>query len=266
MTTSTDTMDLIDRKILNVIQTRFPLAEEPFAAIGEEVDIPEEEVLERIGELKSKNVVRQISAIFDTRRLGYKTTLVAMRFAPDELDAAAQVINEHPGVSHNYERNGHFNLWFTVAVPPYEELAETVENMANRTGAESYRMMPTIKFFKIGVNFDMVKEEGAAKKYYSPDGYNRSGAVAEDWNKAMPVSDFEIEVIRELQEDVELTSRPFSPDGGATRHNAAGVVRHCRLFPGARTDAALQRGSAPSPSGIPFKCDGGLESAVGALC
>ena len=56
----------------------------------------------------------------------------------------------------------------------------------------------------------MVKEEGAAKKYYSPDGYDRSGAVAEDWNKAMPVSDFEVEVIRELQEDVELTSRPFS--------------------------------------------------------
>ena len=61
--------------------------------------------------------------------------------------------------------------------------------------------MPTIKFFKIGVNFDMVKEEGAAKKYYSPDGYDR--ADGQDWNKAVPITDFEIEVIRELQEDVE---------------------------------------------------------------
>ena len=204
-------MDLVDRKILNIIQTRFPLVETPFAAIGEEVDVPEEDVLERIGDLKSKNVVRQISAIFDTRRLGYKTTLVAMRFLADELDAAAQVINEHPGVSHNYARNGHYNLWFTLAVAPYEDLAETIEGMASKTGAETYRIMPTIKFFKIGVNFDMVKEEGAAKKYYSPDGYDRSGAVAKDWNKAMPVSDFEIEAIRELQEDVELIPRPFNP-------------------------------------------------------
>ncbi|MDE2686186.1 MAG: AsnC family transcriptional regulator [Chloroflexota bacterium] len=211
MTTSTSTMDLVDRKILNVIQTRFPIVEKPFEAVGGEIGIPESEVIERVAEMKSKNVVRQISAIFDTRRLGYKTTLVAMRLPADELDAAAQVINEHPGVSHNYARNGHFNLWFTLAVPPYEDLAESVEAMAQRTNAESYRLMPTIKFFKIGVNFDMVKEEGAAKKYYSPDGYDRSGAVAEDWNKAMPVSDFEIEVIRELQEDVPLVSRPFSP-------------------------------------------------------
>lgn len=211
MTTSTSTMDLVDRKILNVIQTRFPLMEKPFAAVGEEIGIPESEVIERVADMKSKNVVRQISAIFDTRRLGYKTTLVAMRLPADELDAAAQVINEHPGVSHNYARNGHFNLWFTLAVPPYEDLAESVEAMAQRTNAETYRLMPTIKFFKIGVNFDMVKEEGAAKKYYSPDGYDSSGAVAKDWNKAMPVSDFEIEVIRELQEDVPLVSRPFSP-------------------------------------------------------
>ena len=206
---STTTMDLVDRKILNIIQTRFPLVEMPFAEIGDEVELPEEEVIERIGELKGKNVVRQISAIFDTRRLGYKTTLVAMRLPADELDAAAQIINVHPGVSHNYARNGHFNLWFTVAVPPYQDLAETVEDMASRTGAESYRLMPTIKFFKIGVNFDMVKEEGAAKKYYSPDGYDR--VDGQNWNKAMPITDFEIEVIRELQEDVELTPRPFSP-------------------------------------------------------
>ena len=233
---STTTMDLVDRKILNIIQTRFPLVEMPFAEIGDEVELPEEEVIERIGELKGKNVVRQISAIFDTRRLGYKTTLVAMRLPADELDAAAQIINVHPGVSHNYARNGHFNLWFTVAVPPYEDLAETVEDMASRTGAESYRLMPTIKFFKIGVNFDMVKEEGAAKKYYSPDGYDR--ADGQNWNKAMPITDFEIEVIRELQEDVELTPRPFSPMAERRAFRYRGLVARTQSY------AAFQRRAA----------------------
>ena len=208
-TSTSSTMDLTDRNILNIIQTRFPLEERPYADIAAEIGLGEDEVIERIGDLKRKNVVRQVSAIFDTRRLGYKTTLVAMRFPDDELDAAAHIINEHPGVSHNYARNGNFNLWFTLAVPPYEDLAESVAEMAERTGAETYRLMPTIKFFKIGVNFDMVKEEGAAKKYYSPDGYGKSNGQA--WNKAEQVSDFDIAVIRELQEDVPLTSRPFTP-------------------------------------------------------
>ena len=111
--------------------------------------------------MKRQNVLRQISAIFDTRRLGYKTTLVAMAFEPEGLHRSALVINRHPGVSHNYAREGsYFNLWFTVAVPPDHELEDTVAFMARETGALSYRVMPTIRFFKIGVNFDMVKGKG----------------------------------------------------------------------------------------------------------
>ena len=69
--------------------------------------------------------------------------------------------------------------------------------------------MPTIRFFKIGVNFDMIKEEGAADEYYSPDGYNKSDH--QEWNRVEPVTDFEIDVIRELQEDLPLEPRPFAP-------------------------------------------------------
>ena len=150
-------MDILDRKLLNVIQSGFPLVDEPYVEIGEQLGIDEAEVLERLARLRSNNVVRQISAIFDTRRLGYKTTLVAMAFPPEGLHAAALVINEHPGVSHNYAREGsYYNLWFTIAVAPDESLEETVDGMAARTGALQHRLMPTIRFFKIGVNFNMV--------------------------------------------------------------------------------------------------------------
>lgn len=205
----TSTMELTDRQILNIIQTQFPLVERPFASIAEEMNTTEDDVIERIKDLKEKNVVRQISAIFDTRRLGYKTTLVAMRLPEDKLDSGAQVVNAHPGVSHNYARNGQFNLWFTLAVPPYEDLKETIDGMAETTGAESVRMMPTIKFFKIGVNFDMVKQEGDAKVYYSPDGYNDK-TVGDNWNTAETLSDFDINVVRELQEDIEVVPQPFN--------------------------------------------------------
>ena len=120
-------LDITDRQISNVIQSAFPLVEEPFEEVGKAIGISGDEVIRRIEVLKRKHVVRQISAIFDTRRLGYKTLLVAMRFPPDTLESAAQVINEHPGVSHNYARDGHFNLWFTLAVPPYETLEETID-------------------------------------------------------------------------------------------------------------------------------------------
>ena len=207
-------MDLPDRSILNIIQSSFPLVEGPFEAIGKDLNITEEEVLQRIGRLKKRNVVRQISAIFDTRKLGYKTTLVAMRYPSEKLSAGAHSINKHPGVSHNYARNGYFNLWFTLAVPPNESLEQTIEDMARRTQAEDYRIMPTIRFFKIGVNFDMVKEKGAAYDYYSPDGYNSSKAD-DEWKRVEPVTGFEIEAIKELQEDISLKSRPF--DGMARR-------------------------------------------------
>ncbi len=205
-------LDIADREISNVIQSAFPLVEEPFEEIGRAVGMSGDEVIRRIEILKRKHVVRQISAIFDTRRLGYKTLLVAMRFPPDRLESAAQVINEHPGVSHNYAREGSYNLWFTLAVPPYESLDDTVEEMAKRTGAETYRLMPTIRFFKIGVNFDMVKNEGAADEYYSPDGFDQSDPQA--WNKAVPITDFEVEVVRELQEDMPLEQRPFESMAG----------------------------------------------------
>ena len=202
-------MDITDRKLLNLLQKSCPLVEEPFDDLGGSLGIGTTDVIDRIHRLKDANVIRQISAIFDTRRLGYQTVLVAMCFPPDKLDSGARVINEHAGVSHNYARPGEYNLWFTLAVPPNESLEETVQGYAQRTGAEKYRLLPTIRFFKIGVNFDMVKEEGAADDYYSPDGYNTDNHKS--WNSVVPLTASDIEAIRELQEDLPLETRPFEP-------------------------------------------------------
>ncbi len=202
-------MDLTDRKLLNIVQSKFPLDETPYQHIGRDLGIGEDEVIRRLGQLRKGNVLRQISAIFDTRRLGYKTTLVAVAYGDGTLHAGALKISEHPGVSHNYAREGsYYNLWFTLAVPPGDDIEATVEGMAGETGAISYRIMPTIRFFKIGVNFDMVEEKGAAHEYYSPDGYNEE-ANLKDWNVPVLLSEFDIRAIRELQEDLPMVSQPF---------------------------------------------------------
>ncbi len=204
----------VERELLNIVQSDFPLVEEPFKVIGERLELPESEVIDLVADLKKRNVIRQISAIFDTRRLGYKTSLVAMQFTDSQLDAAANKINEHPGVSHNYGRTGHFNLWFTLAVGPDESLEDAIDEMGLDTGALSWRLLPTKQFFKIGVNFDMVNQKSNATDNFllnegSGDASDSEPKIDPDWDKAQQLSDLDIAVIRELQEDVDLVSRPF---------------------------------------------------------
>ncbi|CAN5641693.1 AsnC family transcriptional regulator [soil metagenome] len=197
-------MDATDKDILNFIQQEFPLVREPFEAIGREVGLAGDEVIRRIEALKRGRVIRQISAIFDTRVLGYQSSLVAARIPKDKLTEGAKAINSHPGVSHNYERNNDFNLWYTVAVPPDSRLGleSTVDVMHNISGAEKTRILPTLKLFKIGVTLDM--KEGATAKKTAPQ-YGENDRMSADRN----VSEDDKAAVRALQEDIPLTPRPF---------------------------------------------------------
>ena len=222
-------MDLTDRKLLNLVQGTFPMADRPYLSLAEQLEIDEQEVIDRLGHLKRTNVLRQISAIFDTRRLGYKTTLVAMAYDSDKLHQGALQINQHPGVSHNYAREGsYYNLWFTVAVPPDHDLQATVDRMARDTSALTARVMPTIRFFKIGVNFDMVRQKGSSFNY-NPDGAADEGA-AKDWNKPVPLSDTDKSIIRELQEDLSLNPRPFDDMASRLGMSTAGLFSRAAEF------------------------------------
>ena len=197
-------MDTVDKDILNFIQREFPLVREPYEAIGREVGVAGDEVIRRIEALKRGKVIRQISAIFDTRVLGYQSTLVAARIPKDKLSEGAKAINSHPGVSHNYERNNEFNLWYTVAVPPDSRLGleGTVDVMHHISGAEKTRILPTLKLFKIGVTLDM--KEGATAKKEAPQ-YGEGDRSRADRN----ISEEDRTAIRALQEDIPLTPRPF---------------------------------------------------------
>jgi len=197
-------MDGVDKEILNRIQREFPLAREPFEALGAPLGLPGDEVIRRIEALKRGRVIRQVSAIFDTRVLGYESSLVAATVPADRLAEGAKAINSHPGVSHNYERDNEFNLWYTVAVPPDSRLGleGTVDVLHKISGATRTRILPTLKLFKIGVTLDM--KEGATAKKEAPQ-YGEADRQAADRN----VSEEDKAAIRALQEDVPLTPRPF---------------------------------------------------------
>lgn len=197
-------MDDLDRRLLNRIQSDFPLVARPFEELGRSLGLSEAEVIERMRALKAGRIVRQISAIFDTKSLGYKSSLVAMRVDPSRISEAARVINEHPGVTHNYERNHQYNLWFTIAVPPTSDLEAVVQRIHELAGAEVTRVMYTLRLFKIGVNLDMTGER-PPDALATPEYREQDRARARDYT----VTELDKQVIRELQEDLPIEPRPF---------------------------------------------------------
>jgi DNA-binding Lrp family transcriptional regulator len=184
--------------LIKAIQEEIPIVQRPFWEIGRRLDIGEDDVIKAIEKLKEDKVIRQISPIYDTRMLGYDSSLVAFKVKPERIEEVASFINTHPGVSHNYERTHEFNLWFTIAVPPDVGvgLEDTVRYMAEKVDALDYKILRTKRVFKIGVKLSyeslMEREEVSLKSY--------------DYR---PLTEEEKLIVRITQEDMPLVSRPF---------------------------------------------------------
>ena len=196
-----DDLEAIDRELLNAVQWDFPLEPAPYAVLGERLGISEPEVRERIAKVKRLGVLRQLSAIFDTRALGYNSALVAAKIDPDHVDEAAAVISAHPGVSHNYKRNHAYNLWYTIAVPPGDSLDEHVETLHQESGALVTRKLPTLTLYKIGVKLDMTGNTAADAKSVVLE-HERPERRPD--MQAPELSDLDLAAIRVLQEDLPL--------------------------------------------------------------
>ena len=187
-------------EILSRIQKKFPLVPKPFKTIADELGMSEDEVLEILQKEKSDGIIRQTSAIFDTKRLGYKSSLVAFKVSEDKIDAAVEIINSHPGISHNYERNHDFNIWFTLGVPPTSELGldKTVEIIAKLTGADDYIMLPTLKLFKINVKLNTTGKDEKKEK------------VKKVVHTDIELTPLHQQIIKLAQYDIQITSEPFA--------------------------------------------------------
>ena len=142
-------MDSTSRVLLDRVQRSFPIVPDPYRALSEGMEISEEEVRERIGILKQSKAIRQISAIFNTGALGYRSSLVAMAVPGEALERAAEAVNAYPGVSHNYLRPGSFNMWFTIAVPPGQSPEAVVAELSAEAGGFAALVLPAVKKYKL---------------------------------------------------------------------------------------------------------------------
>ncbi len=219
--------DTLDGKLLNEIQWRFPLTRRPYHELADRLGTSAETVRARLAAAKSEGVLRQLSAIFDTRALGYKSSLVAAKVDPARIDEAARRLNEHPGISHNYKRNHDFNLWYTLAVPPGSSFDEHVQVLHSQSEAYSTRVLPTLKLFKIGVKLDMTGKQKPTAK----------AAVEENerpdiWIHTPPpeLDDFEKAAVRVLQEDLPLVDEPFDLEAAELGISGEELVSLARDF------------------------------------
>jgi DNA-binding Lrp family transcriptional regulator len=198
-------LDETDKQLLNLMQGSFPLDPRPFARVAQLAELPEAEVLERVAYLLDKRIIREITPIFDTRAFGYSSMLVAAKVDAANPHRAAQFINTHPGVTHNYLRDHEFNLWFTIAVEPQSRLGldGTLDVMAERTGAESIRQLPTLKLFKIRMDLEM---EGGT------DALSTAGQAVEPLElDPIELSDEDIATVRATQGPMPVVSEPYAP-------------------------------------------------------
>lgn len=196
-------MDETDKRLLNMVQEDFPLVLRPFEALGERLGLTENETMERIVRLKEARIIRQISAIFDSRMLGYHGSLVAMKTLPENEEAAAQIINAHPGVSHNYRRSHPFNLWFTLTLPPGMDLQEEIDRLAEKAGAIKTWPLPTIHLYKIGVTMDMTNSKDRTERE-APDARKRNRTTD------LSLTSADVDAIRILQQDLPIVPEPFA--------------------------------------------------------
>jgi len=186
-------------ELLSIIQKRFPLVAKPFAVIAEELGTDEETIIKLISEEKKNNIIRQISPIFDTKRLGYSSSLVSFKVRREDINNAVEVINSHPGVSHNYEREHTFNIWFTLAVAPDSKLGlkKTVEILAKKANAMEYIILPTLKLFKISVKLNTTGKDAKKETVVKPN------------KKSIELTPLHHKVIALAQNDIPIVSEPF---------------------------------------------------------
>jgi DNA-binding Lrp family transcriptional regulator len=205
-------LDDLDRRILAMIQTRFPVAQAPYDVLSAELGLPANEILERVQRMREHGIIRRLGAVFDSRRLGYVSTLVAAKVSAADVQAMAEAVNRLPGVTHNYQRDHAWNLWFTMTAPSEDDLKKAILELRRQTGVNVIHSLPALAVYKRQAVFD-ADEPAAASDATPADG---STAALDEAGK---------ELVRQLQEDIPLTWEPFAAIAAQLGRPEADVIR-----------------------------------------
>ena len=145
--------DQTSKNILNRIQADFPIHPRPYKILAEELGLSEDQLINEIEQMKQEMIIRRIGGNFSPDRLGFYSTLCAARVDADKIELFATTVNAFNGVTHNYKRDHHYNIWFTFIAPSIQEIEENLEIISQKTGVTEILNLPATHVFKIAANF-----------------------------------------------------------------------------------------------------------------
>lgn len=211
----------VKETVLGTIQSGFPIAPDPYGALAEQLGFERDEVEKALLDLREEGLVRRIGASFDSKRLGYSSTLCALAVPPERADEVAAIINAYPGVTHNYLRENRYNIWFTLITRSAEDRARILGKIVEQSGCDDLLDMPATKMYKIRVDFGKGHGKKAAGAQTKPKGAGghaaagHPGATAADARAFDGDDAFDVALVRWAQDDVvfdadgTLVERPF---------------------------------------------------------
>ena len=216
-----DGLSEFDRSLLAGVTRRVPLVREPFAQIAAELDCDQASVLAGLAALKQTGIIRELSGVFDAESLGYSLALCALAVADGAAADAGEVVAAHPGVSHCYQRDAAYNIWFTLAVSPDSSLglAGTIERMSSLCGGAGHLVLPTLRRYKLHVRFPL----------HQPERAPAAVATAPRPDPASP-SDEQRRAVRALQVDLPVSPDPFAAPAASQSLDADMLLVHAADF------------------------------------
>ena len=229
-------MEALDRKILEIIQDGFPLEERPYAALGRQLGISEEDAFEHVENLRKSGVIRRLGGIYDSRRLGYISRLCAGVVPEGNLDSFAVAVDKISSITHNYIRSHAYNVWFTVIARSEAEIQETVRGLEAETALHDAHVLSASRMFKINTVMkaatnvtdqiadkpvsDKLDSKGADPFVPNAKDRRRINTLSKDIPHTLtPFSDLGID-ISEIRGDLDL--RIMRRFGAVLRHQKAG--------------------------------------------
>jgi DNA-binding Lrp family transcriptional regulator len=226
-------MDDLDKKIVTAIQGGLPAEERPFDALAAPLGIQPDEMLARVRRLAGDGMIRRLGPVFDSRSLGYVSTLVAARIPSERLAEVAARVTRLPGVTHNYERRHAYNLWFTLTCPSAQELDRTLAGLRKETGIPDFHNLPALAVYKIRVQFDLAgKSEvpGEDMTTFPEKGSLPTGrsAGAHAPGVPRPLDEKQKELVRLLQDGLAVEREPFAAMAARLGWPASRVVQQIR--------------------------------------
>ncbi|MDY6935063.1 MAG: hypothetical protein SVZ03_12685 [Spirochaetota bacterium] len=200
-----NTYTIIEQKILNRIQKDCKITETPFEELANEIGINEDELLSAVSRLKKDGIIRDISAIFNASMLGYHSSLIAFEVSDSDVESASMIINEHPGVSHNYLRDHKYNIWFTITIDNTAPIEKEVSIIAERCRAEDFLILKNKQLLKIGLMLEVGDcGDGNESTDVEYTLHNENEKLLSEG-----ISEEEKRAIYLLQMDLPLMHRPF---------------------------------------------------------